>query len=333
MSNNKSVLSSFVFLFILFMIFLFHAEFTIAIASCECHDLCEEFKCYSGNCTQDNLTDFNCMNWDATLNGYQNASSCPVCPACFVMDSACVDSQGDFIYSVACNTYFQSLVQIPYCSQGVSGYIMNELNRLLPDSTVALETTINNVSYAKFYRETDLYNYTYTQPYHIRIPRCNVALTSVALSAYKSGYESQIQIVNLSTEGINGNISDINFTLPEGSCHVDCTDSFGRCNPDCDGFTIINSTGGEESCNFYGDENYSKEYIMGRCAFKPKGTNAFLSSINDEYRYIQCCEGPVHTQIRPISDIELSDSLNLIVVEKPVTIESEDAVLRILYWE
>jgi len=99
------------FLFILIIVFFVHASYTLA--TCNCHFLCEEFKCYTGECTQEDLDDTDCMNFNETSGANQNASECPACPACFVANSACVDVDEEFIYSDECEEYFQSLINLP----------------------------------------------------------------------------------------------------------------------------------------------------------------------------------------------------------------------------
>ena len=92
----------------------------------------------------------------------------------------------------------------------------------------------------------------------------------------KEGYDDSVKILFI----IPNSDQQVNFTLRNGSCHFDCTDYHGNCNPKCDGLVF----GPTENCTI----------ISLLCEHRPKGfvvTEPFTSGGVDMIREFTCCEG------------------------------------------
>jgi hypothetical protein len=92
--------------------------------------------------------------------------------------------------------------------------------------------------------------------------------------ARKEGYDDDIKSLTIEWDAS----LQVDFFLRNGSCHEDCTDYYGNCNPDCNG-TIFNST---SNCTM----------VHPLCAYRPRGFVAREIKGNQVYEYT-CCEGPV----------------------------------------
>ncbi|HLD04383.1 MAG TPA: hypothetical protein VJG90_01565 [Candidatus Nanoarchaeia archaeon] len=64
------------------------------------------------------------------------------------------------------------------------------------------------------------------------------------MTADKFGYDPDIDELTLP----NGTDVEHNFTLHNATCHADCTNSEGRCNKDCEGYTYQNDTCHVKNC-------------------------------------------------------------------------------------
>ena len=96
--------------------------------------------------------------------------------------------------------------------------------------------------------------------------------------ARKKGYDDNISIATITS----GKTTQLNFTLRNGSCHADCTDYNGNCNPACHNTTF--TTG--ETC----------EFIHPLCYNRPKGfTATLINKTTNTITEYTCCEGPTKT--------------------------------------
>jgi len=97
------------------------------------------------------------------------------------------------------------------------------------------------------------------------------------IQASKDGYDSETKMVTV----LRDTPAIVNFVLPNGTCHDDCTNSFGRCSSACDGVTFNDSSTG---CWFYNST------VKSACNNKMKGTEVFLGMNGSDYGvFIQCC--------------------------------------------
>lgn len=101
-------------------------------------------------------------------------------------------------------------------------------------------------------------------------------------SATKEGYDTEIKEVLI----LRSKNTSIIFNLPNGSCHPDCTNYFGRCNKDCDGLSFSNAST-DRNCTFY--DSHAADICDNR---KKDVTMYYGPSSEPEWdNYIDCCEG------------------------------------------
>jgi hypothetical protein len=145
--------------------------------------------------------------------------------------------------------------------------------------------------------------------------------------ASKSSYNVDAKLVSVE----RGSIRRVDFTLENGSCSADCTDSMGRCNAACDGMTF---NGSDVSCKFY------DATVKALCNNKFKGTQVRVSRINDTASYyVDCCEGtPYKIYDATITSSGLTDVgsgkiKNLIKTEKIATHNDVPVRVIVAYWQ
>jgi hypothetical protein len=112
-------------------------------------------------------------------------------------------------------------------------------------------------------------------------------------SASKKGYDTQL----LEATIVRGQITRLDFKLENGTCHPDCTNSYNRCNPDCDGVTF---SGSDTKCSFF------DAAVKGNCTNRLKGTNVTLGKYNATHTYeVVCCENAptIERHVKPNSDV------------------------------
>jgi len=132
--------------------------------------------------------------------------------------------------------------------------------------------------------------------------------------ASKVGYDDNVTIINI----ISKATATKDFTLRNGSCHYDCTDYYGNCNPACQGLDF----GAGETCTF----------ISTICYNRPKG---FIATYKDADQKITheyaCCEGPERTystiQAKVTGNIE-----NVYDYKFTVLVGGQRRTLHVLYW-
>ncbi len=137
-------------------------------------------------------------------------------------------------------------------------------------------------------------------------------------SASKDGYDTQL------IEGtvIRGSILRMDFTLQNGSCHKDCTNSYNRCNAACDGISFDTTT-----CKFY--NSTVKEY----CNNKIKNTEVYLGPDSDiKAWFIRCCDSTPYTKYYYKAYINGNNIKNLIKTEKIARYNDVPVKVVIAYW-
>ena len=317
--NNKLLISMFLFL-ILLIGFVFAST-----PPCKCSEFCldssEPFHCYLGNCTGGDLQTMNCTNGGVT------AGECPFCPICMPLPECVVENK--FNYSGICIDYYNYLItNNSLCFQTVNFSVFkndSEGIRPLSGGDISLIDTIDDIDY------TDVFENEYVNMKHqdsFAVPRCSQNGIFATFIASKPGYDTDA--VDLFLKNDDNFILSAKFYLPIGICHTDCTNSYGRCNPECEGF----STNSTDKCEFYDASTYGKN-ITKLCAYKLKGTDIVLNTTDENYTVIDCCEGEDGIRVikRPLANVSLIDGENLIVVERPMRIETDTAKIKIYYWE
>jgi hypothetical protein len=142
---------------------------------------------------------------------------------------------------------------------------------------------------------------------------------SYNIIARKPGYDDNITFITILPKPAPP--QTLNFNLRNGTCHADCTDSYGNCNSACNGLSFTNSTGGADYCNF-----------KGICDNREKGFRAtytnYTTNITTEYT---CCEGEI-TRTYPVKKARVSGNMeNLYVYKTIVKLGLKYVALKIAY--
>ncbi|HJX05891.1 MAG TPA: hypothetical protein VJ461_04210 [Candidatus Nanoarchaeia archaeon] len=88
--------------------------------------------------------------------------------------------------------------------------------------------------------------------------------------ARKEGYDDNVTRITIQS----GVTTNQDFYLRNGSCHADCTDGYGNCNPACNGIVFTDASGGSDTCNF----------VTLNCSYRPKGFK-YKETYTDEHYY------------------------------------------------
>ncbi|HYD03578.1 MAG TPA: carboxypeptidase-like regulatory domain-containing protein [Alphaproteobacteria bacterium] len=142
-------------------------------------------------------------------------------------------------------------------------------------------------------------------------------------SATKDGYDTQLVEATI-TRGVN---TSVNFTLQDGTCHEDCTNSYNRCNAACDGVTFGDGT---SSCQFYDNE------VKLLCANREKGTQVKLSGGGNATHayFVDCCEGaPELKYYAKVQADTSANTKNIIKIEKIAKYNDVPVRVIISYWQ
>jgi hypothetical protein len=300
------------------LIFVFLISLVLAFDSCQCVELCEEeLLCSLGDCSKQELLKLNCTN-DGVL-----ADNCSFCPAC-VIHPDCLDGNkflSDADHSYCVSYYDTILVADPKCKVTVDFNISSEGTELT-DANIAVISLIDGIDYQ------DYYDYKYSRMSesdgHFSVARCR-GEERMTVVASKSGYDADVASINISADN-KVSLELFNFELARGVCHTDCTDSYNRCNPECQGFS--NDT---DTCDFL----ESGTDLTQLCAYKTKGTQVVLEVQEGIYTTMDCCRGAGGTQTvsRPQSNINLVTNQNLVSVTKLVNVNDETGKLSVYYWD
>jgi len=152
------------------------------------------------------------------------------------------------------------------CSGILQGFVFDEDGR--PVMGAVVKSSPPGLSFEPF-DTTDYWGY-------YMIPDAFVGENVVIAS--KPGYDENITYVDV----VSRSSLQVNFTLGNGSCHYDCTDSYGYCNPACEGLSFTNYTGGVDSCSF----------ISPLCYNRPRGYRAsYVNATTNMVHEFLCCEG------------------------------------------
>jgi len=134
--------------------------------------------------------------------------------------------------------------------------------------------------------------------------------------ADKFGYDPDIDELTLP----NGTNVEHNFTLHNATCHNDCTNSEGRCNKDCEGYTYQSN-----SCH------YNTTQTANACNDKRKSTTQTLQQTDEWFLLVDCCEGTPYYQWRPKLTVT-GNMEDLYKLTSIVSIGGEPAKLHINVW-
>jgi hypothetical protein len=146
-------------------------------------------------------------------------------------------------------------------------------------------------------------------------------------SASKDAYDTQL----IEATVVRGSTTSLNFSLQNGTCHEDCTNSYNRCNKECDGVTFDNGT---KQCKFY-DENVKK-----LCDTKTKGTVVYLGpGTGNAGIFITCCGDGTDESYMPYekyyskASVDSNNLKNLVKTEKIAKYNGIPVRIIIAYWK
>ena len=137
-------------------------------------------------------------------------------------------------------------------------------------------------------------------------------------SASKAGYDTQL----IEETVVRGSILQIDFTLQNGTCHGDCTNSYNRCNAACDGVTTSNVT-----CNFYNST------VRDVCNNQLQGTEVYIGPAANPYAwFVVCCNNAPFQKYYYMAFMDGSNIKNLIKTEKIARYNSVPVRVVVAYW-
>ena len=146
--------------------------------------------------------------------------------------------------------------------------------------------------------------------------------------ARAGGYDDNVTNVTVVSKAIMPLGVALNISLKNGSCHADCSDSYGNCNIACDGVSFrINDTA-NDTCQF----------INPICDTRPKGYRASYNDNGTIHAFL-CCEGkdePGWPGVQNYTAQKTQISGNMSAMYDDVTIvklHGRMARMHILYWK
>lgn len=138
-------------------------------------------------------------------------------------------------------------------------------------------------------------------------------------SATKSSYDTELKEIAV----LRNKVTTADFYLLNGTCHEDCTNSYGRCNANCDGQIFY----GTSSCNFYNDT------IMELCNNRMLGTSVYIRQYNSTHAYfVDCCEGLPYIKYFSELSVETNKIKDLAKIEKIAKYNDVPVKVIIAYW-
>lgn len=152
----------------------------------------------------------------------------------------------------------------------------------------------------------------------------NVTTGTYYFSASQEGYDTQLIEATINRNKLTQGVL---FTLQNGTCFDDCTNSYGRCNAQCDGLTFAN--GG--ICSFFSNLTLN---ISALCDNRLKGTEVIVpNTANGTHAmFVNCCEGIPYWKYYRTALVSASNINNLVNIEKLAKYNDQPVKLIIAYW-
>ncbi|MFH1073412.1 MAG: hypothetical protein V1743_08345 [Nanoarchaeota archaeon] len=220
--------------------------------------------CYNGN-----------FIIDSTL-GFGAAEICGSCYVCGDADGVCPEDFKEIgIPDKIANC---SGCNDPDCFMNVSGHVYDyeefaSYSRLTPISYAQVKGVAHNYLIPEVVGQADVNGY-----YEITIPN-----GKVTLSASQLGYDTQLYD---NYTFYQRQTIDIDFFLPNATCHADCTDYFNRCNKDCQGI---------KGCRYADwDPLAQHSNISELCHQRTLTSTIVLNSSENYTTSTVCCRGDVN---------------------------------------
>ena len=139
------------------------------------------------------------------------------------------------------------------------------------------------------------------------------------MSASKDSYDTELKEVTI----LRNQNTVVNFNLLNGTCHDDCTNSYGRCNAACDGMQFNNGTA---NCNFYPG-------AAPLCNNRLKGTEVLFAPYNSTSAYfLECCEAAPLLKYYADVNVTAKGIKNLAKYEKIAKYNDVPVKIIVAYW-
>jgi hypothetical protein len=214
----------------------------------------------------------------------------------------------------------------PDCTATVTGHVYDSLNRpvdktLVTSHPIRWDPSVNLESSAS---PTDAGGY-----YSL------VALTGkYFFSASRDTYDTQMVEATI----IRGQDATLDFNLVNGTCHADCTNSYGRINSACNGLVFDNG----RKCILYngtlvndGGTTIFSGSIGPLCNNRLFRTEVFLGQKNDTHAYFIKCGSGTSPYIKyyAMAYTDTTSVKNLIKVEKIAKYNDVPVRLIVAYWQ
>jgi hypothetical protein len=263
----------------------------------------------------DNLTNLSTCGLQPpnSVLGYGAASSWPFIFTCDnIADGICPEDYQDATNA----SVFASCASCmdPDCSGILRGYVFDERGFPHPiDRALVKSNPIKwNAS------APDLGNSTYTAIdgyYDI-----GVLTGKYYFTAGKEAFDTEVKEAIIT----RNNITYLNFSLLNGTCHDDCTNSYGRCSANCNGTRFNqNST----SCEFHDSK------VMSLCDLRMKGTGVLYNITDSDTAYfVDCCEGVPYEVYYSQAAVDSRGINDLIKMEKIARYNDAPVRVIVAYW-
>jgi len=200
----------------------------------------------------------------------------------------------------------------PDCTGTLRGYVYDDMGRPVDRATVVSHPILWNTSSSSIETTsiTDITGYysmsSVTGTYYV--------------SAAKESYDTELRESTIE----RSQSTDLDFSLQDGTCHDDCTNSYGRCNAACNGLTFYN---GSSFCQFY------DATAMMLCNNRLRGTSVLYSAVNDTAAFfIDCCEGSPELKYHSKAQVSANKIQNMIKTEKIARYNDVPVRVIIAYW-
>ena len=139
-------------------------------------------------------------------------------------------------------------------------------------------------------------------------------------SASKDSYDTELKEATV----VRNAATSLDFYLLNGTCHDDCTNSYGRCNSQCSGMSFDNGT---RSCQFFDPTT------MNLCNNRLKDTEVLYNVTNDtEANFVDCCESAPVAKYYSKATVDSSRIKDLIKIEKIAKYNDVPVRVMVAYW-
>jgi hypothetical protein len=211
----------------------------------------------------------------------------------------------------------------PSGSGYVWGYVHDATGNLIGNAKITGSPPKTDIS-------ASLERSTFTLDYGINFGQYNYSgfLTGTYdFLASKEGYDSEVKTVTV----VRNVVTYVNFTLLNGTCHSDCTNSRNRCAKECDGLSFSDGT-----CNFYKDPitGFDARNTCDNVASTPGNEILIddypLNNATHKY-YINCCEGIPFAKYNAKANIGEVQKKNRIIIQKIIMYNNKPSVLMLAY--